>query len=59
MDEGMRFLLDEILTEQRATRTDVTEIKQTLAEKRGERRVALWLAATVASAVSLVIGYLK
>ena len=52
MDDGLKILLDEILKEQRETREDVRQLREAYAEKRGERRVVLWLASGVAGAVS-------
>lgn len=55
----MHLLLDEILTELRGCRADISDLKQVNAEKRGERRVALWLAGAISALVSLVVGLIK
>jgi phage/plasmid-associated DNA primase len=52
----LQIILNEILTEQRATRADIARIDSALAEKRGERRVALWLAGAIGGVVSFLVG---
>jgi hypothetical protein len=55
MDDGYKILLETILTEQRATAQRIVKIETALAEKRGERRVAVWLAGVVSAGVSFFI----
>jgi hypothetical protein len=58
INESTRILIEEVLTEQRATRADIQQIKESLAEKRGERRVGLWVVGAVSAATSAVVGWL-
>lgn len=59
MDEGLHLLLQEMMTEIRGCRSDVAELKQVNAEKRGERRVMLWLAGAVGGLVSFFVSFLQ
>lgn len=66
MDEGLSILLNEVLTEQRATRQDikllsdsVSQLQLVNAEKKGERRVVVWLAGALSAAISLAVSVLR
>lgn len=59
VDPGYQRLFDEILTELRSARKDISEIQQTIAEKRGERRMLLLLSGAVSGLVSLALGFFK
>lgn len=51
-DKETEWLRDEIML----LRADVVAIRETLAEKRGERRVGLWLAGVVSTVVGAVVS---
>lgn len=48
MDETLRMMLQQLVEGQQRTETRLSAIEQTLAEKRGERRVSLWIAGVTA-----------
>jgi hypothetical protein len=48
MDETLRMMLQRVLDGQERADARLTAIEQNLAEKRGERRVALWVAGATA-----------
>lgn len=50
--------IDALTVEVAAVRRDVSSILEILAEKRGERRVALWGIGAVSSIVTMLIGYI-
>lgn len=49
-EASIKYLVDEMA----ALRADVTAIREALAERRGERRVALWTAGGVGGLVSFL-----
>lgn len=51
-EQAIRQLAEDMAT----VKTDVAEIKMMLAEKRGERRIALWAAGAAGSIAATVIS---
>jgi len=45
----------DLLVGQKAMQDDITEIKESLAERRGERRAILWLGGTISTVISFVV----
>ena len=50
--------IDALTTEVAAVRRDIASILDILAEKRGERRVALWGVGAISSIVTMLLGYI-
>ena len=48
MDDVLHMMLQTLIEGQKRTETRLSAIEQSLAEKRGERRVSLWVAGAVA-----------